>query len=83
MTQVPAVQVPVYLAESRWDLNAPPALAERYLDKLTACVKHLEWFDHSGHNPQYEEQDKFNTFMTDTVLAGTSPQRNHSQALRG
>jgi pimeloyl-ACP methyl ester carboxylesterase len=68
-TQVPAVYVPVYLAEGRWDLNAPPALAERYLQNLTAPGKHLEWFEHSGHNPCYEESARFNVFMTGVVLA--------------
>jgi pimeloyl-ACP methyl ester carboxylesterase len=71
-SQVPAVEVPVYMAEGRWDINAPPALAERYLEKLTAPVKHLEWFEHSGHNPCYEEPDRFNAFLTETVLAHTS-----------
>jgi pimeloyl-ACP methyl ester carboxylesterase len=79
VTQVPAVQVPVYLAEGRRDLNAPPAPAERYLDKPTARGKHLEWFEHSRAQPQHEEQDKFNTFTTGTVLAGTSPERNDSR----
>jgi pimeloyl-ACP methyl ester carboxylesterase len=60
------------MAEGRWDINAPPALAERYLEKLTAPVKHLEWFEHSGHNPCYEEPDRFNAFLTETVLAHTS-----------
>ena len=39
--QVPAVRVPVYFAEGRRDLNAPPALAKRYLAKLTAPARHL------------------------------------------
>jgi hypothetical protein len=59
----------VYLAEGRFDLNAAPALAERYLEKLAAPGKHLEWFVRSGHNPCYEEPGRFNTFMTGTVLA--------------
>ena len=66
--QVPSVEVPVYLAEGRFDLNAAPALAERYLEKLAAPAKHLEWFEHSGHNPCHEEPGLFNTFMTGTVL---------------
>ena len=61
--------MPVYIAEGRWDLNAAPALAERYLEKLAAPAKHLEWFEHSGHNPCYEEPDRFNAFMTGTILA--------------
>jgi pimeloyl-ACP methyl ester carboxylesterase len=76
---VPTVHVPVYLVEGRWDLNAPPALAEHYLQKLNAPAKHLEWFQRSGHNPCYEEPGRFNAFMTDTVLAEATadmPQRS-------
>jgi len=28
-----------------------------------------KWFEHSGHNPCYDEPDRFNAFMTGTVLA--------------
>jgi pimeloyl-ACP methyl ester carboxylesterase len=73
--QVPELQVPVYLAEGRWDINAPPALAEHYLGTLTAPAKHLQWFEHSGHNPCYEEPEHFNTFMTGTVLAQATVRR--------
>jgi hypothetical protein len=34
------------------------------------------------HNPCYEEPDRFNEFMTGTVLAGAS-RANHRQAPRG
>ena len=52
----------------------PPALAERYLEKIAAPAKHLVWFEHSGHNPCYEEPDRFNAFMAGTVLrAGVTP----------
>jgi pimeloyl-ACP methyl ester carboxylesterase len=67
--QVPAVDVPVYFAEGRWDINAAAALADRYLENLTAPAKRLQWFDYSGHNPCYEEPDRFNAFMIQTVLA--------------
>jgi pimeloyl-ACP methyl ester carboxylesterase len=73
--QVPELQVPVYLAEGRWDINAPPALAERYLGKVTAPAKHLQWFEHSGYNPCYEEPERFNAFMTGTVLAQATVRR--------
>jgi pimeloyl-ACP methyl ester carboxylesterase len=49
-------------------------LAERYLEKIAAPAKHLVWFEHSGHNPCYEEPDRFNAFMAGTVLrAGVTP----------
>jgi pimeloyl-ACP methyl ester carboxylesterase len=69
----------VYFAEGRRDINAPPVLAEHYLQTLTAPAKHLEWFEHSGHNPCYEEPDRFNAFMTATVRAEASAgQTQHS-----
>ena len=53
--------LPVGVAEHRRDRG--------YLQTLTAPAKHLEWFEHFGHNPCYEEPDRFNTFITGTVLA--------------
>jgi hypothetical protein len=35
----------VYLMEGRYDRNAPPALAEQWLNKLQARHKELIWFE--------------------------------------
>lgn len=58
---LPRRALPVGVAEHRRDRG--------YLQTLTAPAKHLEWFEHFGHNPCYEEPDRFNTFITGTVLA--------------
>jgi pimeloyl-ACP methyl ester carboxylesterase len=70
-TQVPELAVPVYLVEGRYDTNAMPVLAQRYLQEVRAPHKELVWFEHSGHNPCFEEADRFNHFMVDTVLEET------------
>jgi hypothetical protein len=40
----------------------------------TAPAKHLEWFEHSGHNPCYEEPERFNAFMTGRPDRSDRPQ---------
>lgn len=69
--QAAELAVPVYLVEGRYDTNALPVLAERYLEVLRAPHKQLIWFERSGHNPCFEEPERFNAFMVDTVLAET------------
>jgi pimeloyl-ACP methyl ester carboxylesterase len=60
---VPALSVPVYFIEGRHDVNAPPHLAEDYLEKLEAPYKELIWFEHSGHSPWVDESDKLIEFL--------------------
>jgi hypothetical protein len=50
------------LAEGRYDTNAMPVLAERYLQVLRRH-KQLIWFERSGHSLCFEEPDRFNRFM--------------------
>ncbi|MAT97844.1 MAG: alpha/beta hydrolase [Anaerolineaceae bacterium] len=71
--QVPQVDVPVYFMEGRHDVNAPPELAEDYLQKLDAPHKELIWFEHSGHSPWVDEAEKTVDVMVNTVLANTTP----------
>lgn len=71
--QAPRLDVPVYFLEGRHDVNAPPALAEDYLQKLAAPHKELVWFEHSGHSPWVDEADKVVDVMVNTVLARTRP----------
>ncbi len=70
-TQSARLEVPVFFAEGRYDLNAMTVLAERYFNVLNAPKKQLVWFEHSGHNPEHEEATAFNDFMVNTVLAQT------------
>ena len=69
--QAAVLQVPVYFAEGRFDLNARTDLLESYFASLQAPSKQVMWFEHSGHNPAHEEPAQFNQFMVDIVLAQT------------
>lgn len=69
--QAPRLEVPIYFLEGRHDVNAPPKLAEDYLQKLEAPHKQLIWFEHSGHSPWVDEAGKVVDVMVNTVLAGT------------
>lgn len=64
---VPELSVPVYFVEGRHDVNAPPHLAEDYLEKLKAPHKELIWFEHSGHSPWVDESEKFIELMKKIV----------------
>lgn len=70
--QAPRLDVPVYFLEGRHDVNAPPALAEDYLQKLEAPHKELIWFEHSGHSPWVDEAGKVVDVMVNKVLAGAN-----------
>lgn len=60
--------VPVFMVVGRHDRLAPPEVAEPYFNALTAPRKEWVWFDESGHFPQWEQADKFQQFLIDTVL---------------
>lgn len=56
---VPGLAVPVVAALGRHDLATPPELALTWLDRLDAPSKRIVWFERSGHNPAFEEPQKF------------------------
>ena len=69
--QATALEVPVYFLLGRYDVNAPPVLAEEYFQLLKAPRKELIWFDHSGHNPWVTESDRFEEVIINQVLPET------------
>ncbi len=69
--QATKLDVPVYFLLGRYDVNAPPVLAEEYFQLLEAPRKELFWFDHSGHNPWVTESDRFEEVIIDQVLPQT------------
>lgn len=71
--QAPRLEVPVYFLEGRHDVNAPPELAEDYLQRLEAPYKELIWFEHSGHSPWVEESEKMVDVMVNLVFKQTAP----------
>lgn len=72
--QATELKVPVYFVEGRYDLNARTDLVESYFALLQAPSKQIAWFEHSGHNPAHEEVDRFNDFMTNTLLTQSPAQ---------
>jgi pimeloyl-ACP methyl ester carboxylesterase len=70
--QATQLAVPVYFLLGRYDVNAPPVLAEQYYQLLEAPHKELIWFDRSGHNPWVTESDKFEEVIINQVLPETN-----------
>jgi pimeloyl-ACP methyl ester carboxylesterase len=70
-TQVTQLEVPVYFLLGRHDVNAPPVLAEEYLELLDAPHKELIWFERSGHNPWVTESAEFVDVVVNKVLQET------------
>src|SRR3954463_165320 len=62
---IPALDVPIVIAQGRLDQVAPPQAAQRFYDSLVAPNKQLVWFENSAHTPQYDEPAKFR----DTLIA--------------
>ena len=69
VTTLPALEVPIILAQGRLDQVAPGAAAQKFYDTLTAPSKQLIWFEHSAHTPQYDEPAKFRDVLL-TLRAG-------------
>jgi esterase/lipase len=65
--------VPIYFLEVRHNHEVPAALAERYLQQLTAPRKELIWFARSAHVVDTEEADKFNRFFVERWVQETRP----------
>jgi pimeloyl-ACP methyl ester carboxylesterase len=72
-TDVPQLDVPVYLVEGRHEARGRLEPAREWLAQLDAPRTRLITFDVSGHRPFVEEPERFHQVMTDTVLAETAP----------
>ncbi len=64
-TQVPRLDVPVYLVEGRFEAAGRETLAKEWFTGLSAPSKDYVYFDHSGHTPPYDEPGRFAAFMDD------------------
>jgi hypothetical protein len=53
------------------DANAMSILVDRYFELLQTPYKEPVWLERSAHSPRFEEADRFNRFMIDTVLTQT------------
>lgn len=52
--------IPVYIFQGKYDVNAPTYLAASYYDVIEAPKKGFVLFEHSGHNPWIDEYEAFN-----------------------
>jgi pimeloyl-ACP methyl ester carboxylesterase len=64
------VRVPVYFFEGRHDRIAAcaPELVIEYMAILEAPKKEIIWFEESGHHPNIDEPDKFQSILINKVL---------------
>ncbi len=69
-TQVPVLEVPVYVVEGRHEAAGRETLAAAWFEQLSAPSKEYVYFDNSGHTPPYDEPGRFADLMDD-VLAST------------
>ena len=61
-------KMPVFIVSGRFDHNTDADLQKAWFDRIEAPAKTHQWFEHSAHSPLFEEPDRFNRFMIDTVL---------------
>ena len=66
-TQVPRLDVPVYLVEGRHEAAGRETLAKEWFQGLSAPSKEYLYFVHSGHTPPYDEPGRFADLMRKVV----------------
>jgi pimeloyl-ACP methyl ester carboxylesterase len=59
LQEIPELSVPVVFFAGSYDYTTPYVLVEQFYARLSAPFKKLIWFEHSAHNPDIEEPDKF------------------------
>jgi pimeloyl-ACP methyl ester carboxylesterase len=59
LQEIPELSVPVVFFAGSYDYATPFVLVEQFYASLKAPYKKLIWFEHSAHNPDIEEPDKF------------------------
>jgi len=69
---VPALGIPVYFLEGRFDYTCVTSLARGYLEQLQAPVKGFYLFRNSAHSPLLEEPRKAHRILERDVLAGAN-----------
>ena len=70
-TQVPELDVPVYLVQGAHEMTARTESTREWFDQLQAPTKEWITFENSGHIPQLEEFPRFREVMQDVA-------RNHN-----
>jgi pimeloyl-ACP methyl ester carboxylesterase len=66
-------KMPIVFMLGRHDWQVPAVLAARYFERIDAPAKRLVWFEHSAHNPPFEEPERFNQAVLDALKSLTEP----------
>jgi pimeloyl-ACP methyl ester carboxylesterase len=69
---VPGLKMPVFFLLGRLDMQVAAPVSAAYFDALEAPHKELIWFEESGHMVPFEEPERFNRVMIDTVRPFTA-----------
>jgi pimeloyl-ACP methyl ester carboxylesterase len=75
-TDVPTLEVPVYLVQGAHEARGRAGLAREWFEQLDAPSKRFIEFERSGHKPSFEEPDRFAEVMTRLVLGGANAQQH-------
>jgi pimeloyl-ACP methyl ester carboxylesterase len=70
--RVPALELPAYFCQGRYDYTANYGLARAYCARLRAPVKGFYTFECSAHSPLFEEPERFRQVLREDVLTGTT-----------
>jgi proline iminopeptidase len=73
MESATTLKVPVYFITGRYDYNTPFELVEDYMKVLDAPHKEIIWFENSAHWIPFEEPEKFNDVLINTVSKHSNP----------
>jgi L-proline amide hydrolase len=66
---VTEIDIPVYFLMGKYDCMTSPEVAEEYLNSLTGQTAHeMVVFEQSAHYPQFEEEEKFYSWMCSTFV---------------
>jgi pimeloyl-ACP methyl ester carboxylesterase len=67
LNSVTNFEIPVYLVQGKYDYNCPTELVDEYFEKITAPKKDLILFENSSHNPNFEENVRFNSLIVEIL----------------
>ena len=71
---------PIIFMLGRHDWEVPSVLAARYFTRIQAPCKQLIWFEGSAHNPPFEEPERFNRALVDSVRQVVAGEAGSSRA---
>jgi pimeloyl-ACP methyl ester carboxylesterase len=70
-TDVPALEVPVYVLDGEHELRGRRELAHEWFTKLTAPHKQLITYPNAGHAVAFEQADAFLRLMNEQIVPAT------------